>query len=223
MNLKSTDSILRSTLRSTLRRPNRLALVAVAASALMLGTVPALAQTTTTTTPSTSTGTGSTSTPGGVGSNPMPNKADASKLARADSSMLTDLVEANRAEVEAGKLALEKSQNADIKKFAQMMIDDHTKALGEIESLAQSKNVKLPDGIGAVHKTKEVALKALSGNTFDNQYAKRAGTGDHESTLKLLKKIQADSKDADLKALATKMVPTVEHHLDMAKALPGAK
>ena len=201
-------------------RKHTLTLAAAAASALLLGTVPAFAQTTTTT-PSTSSG--STTTPGGIGANSAANRADASKLARADGSMLNDLVEANRAEVEAGKMALEKSQNAEIKKFAQMMIDDHTKALGEIETLAQSKNAKLPDGIGAVHKTKEVALKALTGNTFDNQYAKRAGTGDHESTIKLLKKIQADSKDADLKALATKMLPTVEHHLEMAKGLPGAK
>lgn len=201
-------------------RKHSLTLAAVAASALLLGTAPASAQTTTT---SPTTNSGSTTMPGGVGANSAANRADASKLARADSGMLTDLVEANRAEVEAGKLALEKSQNADIKKYAQMMVDDHTKALGEIESLAQSKNVKLPDGIGAVHKTKEVALKALTGNTFDAQYAKRAGMGDHESTLKLLKKIQADSKDADFKALATKMVPTVEHHLDMAKALPGVK
>ena len=150
-------------------------------------------------------------------------KADASKLVRADSSMLGDLAQGNRAEVEAGQMALEKSQNADVKKFAQMMIDDHTKALGEVESLAQSKNVKLPDGVGAVHKTKAVALKALSGNTFDSQYAKRAGVGDHESTVKLLKKIQADAKDADLKALADKMLPTVEHHLEMAKQLAAAK
>ena len=150
-------------------------------------------------------------------------KADASKLVRADSSMLGDLAQGNRAEVEAGQMALEKSQNADVKKFAQMMVDDHTKALGEVESLAQSKNVKLPDGVGAVHKTKAVALKALSGNTFDSQYAKRAGVGDHESTVKLLKKIQADGKDADLKALADKMLPTVEHHLEMAKQLAAAK
>ncbi|APW39116.1 hypothetical protein RD110_19440 [Rhodoferax koreense] len=149
--------------------------------------------------------------------------ADASKLVRADRSMLVDLAEGNRAEVAAGQLALEKSQNADVKKFAQMMIDDHGKALTEVEALAQSKDTKLPDGVGAVHKTKEVALKALSGKTFDSQYAKRAGVGDHESTVKLLKKIQAEAKDADLKALADKMLPTVEHHLEMAKQLAAMK
>jgi len=144
-------------------------------------------------------------------------------MARADSNWLKDLAEANRAEVQAGRLALEKSESPEIKQFAQSMIDDHGKALGEVESLAQQKNVKLPDGIGVTHKTKELALKALSGQSFNAQYIKRAGVGDHESTVKLLKKIQANAKDADLKALADKLLPTVEHHLGMAKQLDGAK
>ncbi|MGI4849799.1 MAG: DUF4142 domain-containing protein [Janthinobacterium lividum] len=153
----------------------------------------------------------------------MSHSDKSGQLAHADGKMLGDLVEGNRAEVQAGQLALEKSQNADVKKFAQMMIDDHGKAVTEIEALAQSKGTKLPDGIGAMHKTKEVALKAMSGHTFDREYAKRAGVGDHEATLKLLKKIQADGKDADLKALADKMVPVVQGHLDMAKKLVSMK
>ncbi|RYX91920.1 MAG: DUF4142 domain-containing protein [Comamonadaceae bacterium] len=148
---------------------------------------------------------------------------DASKLVRADSKMLVDVVEANRAEVAAGKLALEKSQNADVKKFAQQMIDDHGKALTEAEALAAAKNVKLPDGIGVKHKAKEATLKPLSGDLFDKQYAKHAGVGDHEATVKLLKSIQKDAKDPDLKAMATKVLPTVEHHLMMAKELVAAR
>ncbi|WP_394788314.1 DUF4142 domain-containing protein [Rhodoferax sp.] len=149
--------------------------------------------------------------------------ADASKLVRADSNMLGDLAQANRAEVEAGKLALEKSQSADVKKFAQMMVDDHGKALSEVEQLGAAKNVKLPDGVGVMHKAKETALKALSGHLFDAQYAKRAGVGDHESTVKLLQKIQKDAKDADLKALADKMLPAVQQHLEAAKQLAAMK
>jgi putative membrane protein len=149
--------------------------------------------------------------------------ADASKLDRGDRQMLEDLAQANMAEVDAGKMALEKSQNADIKQFAQHMVDDHGKALGEVQALAQTKNVKLPDGAGPMAKTKATALKAMSGNLFDKEYAKRAGVGDHESTLKLLQKIQKDAKDGDLKALAAKMQPTVEHHLGMAKQLAPAK
>jgi putative membrane protein len=151
------------------------------------------------------------------------NKADASKLDRGDRQMIEDLAQANLAEIDTGKLALEKSQNAEVKKFAQHMVDEHTKALGEVQALATAKNVTLPDGPGPVAKTKATALKAMSGNLFDKEYAKRAGVGDHENTVKLLQKIQKDGKDSDLKALAGKMLPTVEHHLDMAKQLPPAK
>jgi len=155
---------------------------------------------------------------------PATTQSDAdSKLDRSDRKLLQDLAQGNMAEIDAGKMALEKSQNADVKKFAQQMVDEHTKALGEVQALATAKNVTLPDGAGPMAKTKATALKALSGNLFDKEYAKRAGVGDHESTVKLLQKIQKDGKDSDLKALADKMLPTVEHHLDMAKQLAPAK
>lgn len=155
---------------------------------------------------------------------PATTKADdASKLERSDRKMMEDLAQGNMAEIDAGKMALEKSQNAEVKKFAQQMVDEHGSALADVQALARAKNVTLPDGPGAMAKTKAAALKALSGNLFDKEYAKRSGVGDHESTLKLLQKIQKDGKDGDLKALAAKMQPTVEHHLMMAKQLAPAK
>jgi putative membrane protein len=186
-------------------KPSSMALAGVAISALALMALPAAAQTSTTAGPGTSTA------------------ADAGKLARADKGMLDDLAQANIAEIESGKMALEKSQNAEVKKFAQHMVDDHSSALAEVQALARAKNVTLPDGPGAMAKTKATAMKALSGNLFDTEYAKRAGVGDHEATIKLLNKIQKDAKDADLKALAGKMLPKVESHLEMAKAIVPAK
>jgi len=147
---------------------------------------------------------------------------DDSKLDRSDRKMLQDLAQGNMAEVDAGKMALEKSQSADVKKFAQQMVDDHGSALADVQALARAKNVTLPDGAGAMAKTKATALKALSGNLFDKEYAKRSGVGDHESTVKLLQKMQKDGKDADLKALAGKMLPAVEHHLEMARELAAS-
>lgn len=147
---------------------------------------------------------------------------DPSKLARGDASLLGDLAQANMAEVDAGKLALEKSADNGVKKFAQMMIDDHSAALGEVEKLATSKGVTLPTGPSVMQKTKATALKALSGSLFDKEYAKHAGVGAHESTVKLLQKIKKDGKDFDLKALADKLLPKVEGHLAEAKALAAS-
>ena len=54
--------------------------------------------------------------------------ADRSEIKQDDKDFARDLVIANMAEVELGRLATESSANAGVKKFAQMMIDDHTKA-----------------------------------------------------------------------------------------------
>jgi putative membrane protein len=143
--------------------------------------------------------------------------APAARIDRGDSKMLTDLIEANIAEIETGKLALEKSQDAQVKAFAQRMVDDHTSALKEVQALAESKGVKAKDETDMAHKAVAAALKALKGDTFDKQYMKRVGVGDHQRTVKLLQKMQKDAKDADLKALAAKMLPTVQQHLHTAE------
>src|SRR3954470_4033366 len=59
---------------------------------------------------------------------------------------------AGMAEVKLGQLALEKSTNDDVKKFAQMMVDDHTKANDELKALAQSKSIDLPTDLGKHQK-----------------------------------------------------------------------
>ena len=143
----------------------------------------------------------------------------ADQLAAADAAMLKDIAQANIAEVESGKIALDKSSDAEIKKFAKMMVDDHSKGLSDVKTLAAAKGTELPDGPDAKHKAVALEFKALSGGMFDSRYVKQAGVGDHEATEKLLKKTQSEAKDADLKALAGKMLPVVQTHLQHARTL----
>ncbi len=143
----------------------------------------------------------------------------ADKLASADAAMLKDIAQANMAEVETGRIALEKSSNPEVKKFAQMMFDEHSKGLDEVKALASAKGTELPGGPDTKHKAVALEFKALSGGMFDSRYMKQAGVGDHEATEKLLKKTQAEAKDAELKALAGKMLPAVQTHLQHARAL----
>ena len=144
------------------------------------------------------------------------------KLAGEDASMLKEIAQANIAEVESGKLAIEKSKSPEIKKFAQMMVDDHSKGLDDVRTLAKTKGVDLPNSPDMKHKAVMVEFKALQGDTFDSRYVKQAGVGDHEATEKLLKRTQAEAKDADVKSLAGKMLPVVKGHLGHAKQLAGS-
>jgi putative membrane protein len=148
--------------------------------------------------------------------------ATASGMQRADSGMLRDIAHANLAEIETGKLAMDKAGDAKLKEFARMMVDDHTKALGEVQQLAQSKNVTLPTEPDLKHKAAMTKLKVMSGGMFDKSYIKNAGVGDHVATEKLLKKTQTGAKDADVKALAAKMLPVVQAHLKHARELDRA-
>ncbi|MDB5932664.1 MAG: hypothetical protein JWQ01_8 [Massilia sp.] len=147
----------------------------------------------------------------------------AGALSKADQKIVMDMAVANMAEVEAGKMAVGKTQNADVKAFAQKMIDDHTKALGDVTSLAQSKGVTLPTELDAPHKAMAAKLDKLSGDAFDKAYMKDAGVSDHTKVDAKLKGFSTKAKDADVKALAAKMMPTVEEHLKMAKDMPAAK
>jgi len=149
--------------------------------------------------------------------------ATGSSLSKADSKGIVDMAMVNMAEVEMGKLAQSKSQNPEVKTFAQQMIDDHTKGLQEVQAVAQAKGVTLPTELDAKHKAMSEKLAKLNGEAFDREYMKVGGVASHKEALALLKKNQKSAKDADVKGLAAKMQPTVEQHLKAAQQAPTAK
>lgn len=149
--------------------------------------------------------------------------AQTAKIDKADADLLQDIARANIAEIESGKLASQKAKSPAVKKFAQMMVTDHTKGLNEVKTVAAAKGVDLPKSPDAMHKAAALEFKALRGDTFDSRYVKQAGVGDHEATEKLLQKTQAEAKDADVKALADKMLPVVQAHLGHAREMAAAK
>ncbi len=135
-----------------------------------------------------------------------------------DAKHLKDLAIANMSEVEAGKLALEKAQDAKVKDFAQHMVDDHGKMLDEVKSLAQSKGVELPSAPDAKHEKVMKKLQSASAANFDREYM-RAMVKDHRDTLKLVQRTAKGAKDPDLKAAAQKAAPDIQDHLKMAQQL----
>ncbi|NGZ86219.1 DUF4142 domain-containing protein [Duganella aceris] len=148
--------------------------------------------------------------------------AQTATIDKADANRLVAIAQANLAEVEAGKMAVEKSSNASVKQFAQNMIDDHGKGLDETKKVAAAKNVTLPTEPDAAHKKMAADLTKLSGAAFDKEYVSKAGVADHAKVHAALKSDIANAKDADVKALATKLEPIVAHHGEMAKTLNAA-
>lgn len=178
----------------------------------------ALAAMATVATAQTSTGnaTGTANTTGNTTS------ATTSKLSRADAAFLKQAAENGHAEVAASQVAVQKATHADVKKFAQQMIDDHTKANQELATLASAKGLEVPKEPSMVQKGKMKMLEQRDGTSFDRHYAEAMGVDAHKDTIKLFEKASKGADDAEVKAWATKMLPALQHHLQMAEALQTA-
>jgi len=176
-----------------------------------------------------STGSSSTTDKSGASAKGGDASASAAKgsggksLSKADQNMMREMAYSNLAEIETAKLAQSKSQNDQVKTYAQKMIDDHTKAQQELEQLAQAKGVTLPKEPDKKHQAAMKKMEALSGDKFDKQYMAQGGVKDHRDTHKLLTKAQKSATDPDLKAMVTKMTPVVDQHLNMAQEMQSGK
>jgi len=145
------------------------------------------------------------------------------KLSAGDEKAIKDMAMADMAEVETGKLALSKSQNAEVKAFAQQMVDDHGAALQKVQAVAQQKGVTLPTELDAKHKAMSAKLEKMTGDAFDKSYMANGGVKDHKDTLAKLNADAKKIKDPDVKALADQHKPVVEQHLKAAMQMPAAK
>ncbi|QET04476.1 MULTISPECIES: DUF4142 domain-containing protein [Cupriavidus] len=181
---------------------------AVAASALLFAAA-AGAQGTNTTAPK-------TASPNAM---PTAGATQGSELARGDRTFLENAAQGGHAEIEGSKLANQKSANADVKAFASRMIQDHTKVGDELTSLARSKGYTPPTEPSLVQKGELKALGVLDGSKFDKMYSSRIGVAAHENTVKMFREASQNAKDADVKAFATKQLPALEQHLQMARDL----
>jgi putative membrane protein len=139
-----------------------------------------------------------------------------------DQNFVTKAGQAGMAEVELSKLALQKSQDDEVLKFAKKMVTDHEKANMELKALAQKQGLAVPKDVDAEHKATMNELKAQSGERFDSAYSMAMQT-DHDKAVELFTEAKrSESLNDDLKAFAAKTLPTLEQHHHLAATLPAA-
>jgi putative membrane protein len=135
--------------------------------------------------------------------------------AKIDNEFMMKVAESGMAEVELGQLALKQASSEDVKKFAQRMVDDHSKANEELKSLAASKTVTLPTAASQKHRAMIDRMAKLSGAEFDREYMKHM-VKSHESGVALFEKQVQKGTDTETKAWAEKTLPTLREHKTMA-------
>lgn len=138
-------------------------------------------------------------------------------LTRMDAYFAQQAASGGLTEIGDAKIALQQSSNDQVKQFAQMMIDDHSKANDQLKQIVAQKGLALPDTPSAEEEDSQ-PLQQLKGAAFDRRYAAKE-VKDHEDTIQLFQDEQTKGSDGDLKQFASDTLPTLEKHLDKAKQL----
>lgn len=144
--------------------------------------------------------------------------ADKDTLNSADVKFVKHEAAAGMAEVKLAELGVKKAERADVKAYAEMLVTDHTKANEELAKLAATKGVELSDVLEPKHAETFQDLEKSNGADFDKKFLSEV-TGSHKKCVKNFEEAAEDSKDADLKAWAAKMLPALKTHLEQAKEL----
>ena len=138
--------------------------------------------------------------------------AGADNLSNADENFVKDIAIANMAEIELGQLAASHSTDPQVKKFAQMMIDDHTKAGESFKSVASQHHLTPPAQLDEKHRELRDKLAGLQGAEFDREYMAAMVDGHEDVADKLETRIDKTNL-ADWKArMADKLGRKTEDH-----------
>lgn len=209
------------------RKPSVLALARLSAVALAAAfSLGAAAQTAGA---AASPGTGTSATGGrsapaaqpGEGTRNAPSKKD-DKVARGDRKFIEEVAGSGMFEVQVAQLASTRASSPDVKGFASMLVDQHTKANDELTQLANAKGVELPAAPPRAMRREVEKLAKENGDEFDKDFVKNVGIKAHEKDIKAFEKAGKDVKDPDLKAWVAKTLPTLKEHLAAAQKLPQA-
>jgi len=127
---------------------------------------------------------------------------------------------ANEFEIQSSQMALQKASADDVKKFAQQMIDDHTKAGEQLAEAAKGQDLAtaLPTGVDAAHDQRLQDLANATEQDFDRLYM-RTQVEAHTAALKLQQDYSSFGGNPALKAIATQLVPIIKRHLDQAQSI----
>jgi len=127
-------------------------------------------------------------------------------------------MQGSMAEVQLGQLTLQKSENEQVKQFAQRMIDDHTKLNEQMKPVAQQLGVDTPAQVSKKDRAVIAKMQGLSGAAYDQAYIKDM-VKDHKQDLSDFQMEASSGQDQTVKDAASQGSKVIAGHLQMAQQM----
>lgn len=154
----------------------------------------------------------------GAGTRNSESKKD-DKVASGDRKFIEAAAGSGMFEVQVAQLATSRAKSPDVKSFAGMLVDQHTKANDELTQMANAKGVELPAAPPRAMRNEVEKLAKKNGAEFDKDFIRSVGIKAHEKDVKAFEKAGKDVKDPELKAWVAKTLPSLKEHLAQAQKL----
>ncbi len=141
-----------------------------------------------------------------------------------DPQIAAIVVAANQVDIDAGNLALKKSKNEEVKKFAQQMVTDHTAVNKAAVDLVTKLNVTPEEsdaskGLTSGGAETRAKLEQLDGDAFDRAYVDNE-VAYHKAVIAVLdSQLIPSASNAELKSTLVGVKPAFDAHLQHAEQI----
>ena len=137
-------------------------------------------------------------------------------VSKGDQDFAVNTANAGMTEIKAATIAEQQATDADVKKYAAMMIKDHTAAADKLKAIATQKNITLPATLTPDAQKNLDDLQKEDGKKFDKDYLAMM-VSDHKKVISAFENESKNGSDADIRAFADSTLHTLRVHLDKAE------
>lgn len=138
------------------------------------------------------------------------------RVAPSDATFAHQVAASNSAEIELARLAYVRALSPEVRGFARQMLIDHREMAIDLDNFALQRGYLVawriePEKVATVER-----LSTLEGASFDRAYMDEMVAAHEEAVARLEAQAASDRETA---TLANESLPTVRHHLEMAREL----
>jgi putative membrane protein len=127
-----------------------------------------------------------------------------------------EAAEGGLVEVKLGQLAQDRGSSDAVKEFGKRMVADHTQAIQLLKTIASQKDMNLPTDLNKRDQKTYDKLSEMSGEAFDKAYMKQM-VRDDQDHISMFQQEASYGQDTNFKDFASRLLPTLQEHLKMAK------
>jgi putative membrane protein len=136
----------------------------------------------------------------------------------AEQDFMIKAAQANLAEIDMARIVMQKSQNQEVRDFANMIQGDHTDALEDLTDLMRDKGMSPPSVLSPEAKADIERMISLSGPEMDREFINTM-VADHQKALEMFRDQANIAQSPDVRRYAEDLIPKLEMHLEKAQKL----